>query len=306
MKFALLTKENMYNLYGKKIEILPKVENNKHTAYIEFTSGCPKESCCLYCNFYRNAVFKRKSEKEIFNHIENVADFHKKKEHNIKRVFLGAGDCFSLKQGNNSDLKKFHIKLLEKIRSSFPDFSKSSQTYKWNDYDYYDTHYYEDENIEKSPVEISSFISTRTILDYGTDDINRLKNKGLKYLYWGVESGSDNVLKIIKKGCTSNDITEAGEILNSIGVNFTAIILVGAAGHDLYIEHVQKTSDILKKLQPAYISFSLLEIFPDTPYSELVKKGKLTAIKDKNLTLQKKLIKNNLDILEYFDEEYHV
>ena len=304
MQMALLSKKQMLELYGKEIEIIPKIENTGHTAYIEYTSGCPKESACHYCNFYRKSKFSRKPLKGIIEHIEKVSEFHRRNEHDIRRVFIGAGDCFSLKgntEVNENVLKETHVKILNKIRENFPVFLSSRQTYKWFEDEFYET----EEKYEKK-VDICNFISTRTILDYGQEDLGKLKDSGLKYIYWGVESGSDKVLSAVNKGCSVDEILKAGKILNRTGFEFTAIILLGAAGDKLFNDHINKTSDILKKLRPSYISFSGLEIFPDTPYHYLVRKGKLDNMKQEKLALQKELIKLNLDTLEYVDEEYHV
>jgi len=304
MRLALLTKNEMIELYGKEIEIIPKIENTGETAYIEFTEGCPKEMPCLYCNFYRKSKFRRKSKPEIFQHIEKIAGFHKRKEHKIKRVFLGSGDSLTLKsepKKNTDDIKKLHTELFRKILISFPYYSSKRQTYVW-----IDDEFYEDTKYEKNPIGISSFVSTRTILDYGTEDLKKLKEEGLKYVYWGIESGSNEVLETINKGCTKSDILKAGQILNKAEIIYTAIVLIGVAGEKLFDKHIKETAKILKRLKPEYISFSFLEIKQDTPYFEKIENGQISNIKKEKMALQKELIKHNLDIMEYIDEEYEI
>lgn len=55
---------------------------------------------------------------------------------------------------------------------------------------------------------------------YSVDDLKEMKELNVKFLYMGMESGSDKVLADIKKGVTQEEMLEAGARIREAGIPF--------------------------------------------------------------------------------------
>lgn len=60
--------------------------------------------------------------------------------------------------------------------------------------------------------------------------MKKFYEKGLSFVYLGVESGDDDVLKFIKKGIKVEKIVEFFKKIMSIGIDLLIILIVGFLG----------------------------------------------------------------------------
>ena len=82
-----------------------------------------------------------------------------------------------------------------------------------------------------------------------------MKEAGCKRIKLGVESGSDKVLKYMKKGITVKDVRETVELINKVGIDLTIYILLGMPVEEP--EDIELTYNLLKEIEPAYVSLSV-------------------------------------------------
>lgn len=82
-----------------------------------------------------------------------------------------------------------------------------------------------------------------------------MKEAGCRRIKLGVESGSDKVLKYMKKDITVRDVRETVELIKKIGIDITIYILLGMPVEGP--EDIEMTYNLLKEIEPAYVSLSV-------------------------------------------------
>ncbi len=120
--------------------------------------------------------------------------------------------------------------------------------------------------------------------------IEKLKSAGLNTLYYGVESGSQRVLDLMKKGITIKQAEDAVRVAKEVGVDILTSFILGFPGESR--EEIDKTIDFSIKLNADYSQFSILTPFPGTPiYHELKEKNLIDTENWDQYTVLKSVIK---------------
>jgi anaerobic magnesium-protoporphyrin IX monomethyl ester cyclase len=102
--------------------------------------------------------------------------------------------------------------------------------------------------------------------------LEKLKKSGLTTLYYGVESGSQRILDLMKKGITLKQAEDAVKSAKDAGLEVLTSFILGFPGETR--EEMDKTIDFSIKLNADYSQYSILTPFPGTPiYRELKKKN---------------------------------
>jgi len=176
---------------------------------------------CAFCEMYSTKKFRVRSEKEIINDIKAVARINS----GIKKVFIADGDPMVLPTNKL-------LKILHTLNKSFPDIRR-----------------------------ISIYANARNILTKSDNELNALREKGLKLIYLGIESGDNEVLRMISKGETSETIVEGLQKARKAGIKCSVMILNGLGGKKFSEQHAVNSAEVLNLTQPEYASVLVLS-FP--------------------------------------------
>ncbi len=102
--------------------------------------------------------------------------------------------------------------------------------------------------------------------------LHLMKKAGCTRVKIGVESGSDRILKLIKKGITKNQIRSAVSLIKEAGIDFTIYLMIGFPTET--DSEVQETIRFARELDPKYYSLSILAPYPGTQiYDDVVQAG---------------------------------
>lgn len=96
--------------------------------------------------------------------------------------------------------------------------------------------------------------------------LQNMKNAGCKEIYFGVESGSNRILKYLRKGFNRNQIIQAFKLCHQIGIKPGMYIIVGVPGETR--EDLEATKNLIKESRPYLLNFSYLMPFPGTELFE--------------------------------------
>jgi anaerobic magnesium-protoporphyrin IX monomethyl ester cyclase len=97
----------------------------------------------------------------------------------------------------------------------------------------------------------------------------RMKRAGCVRVFFGIESGNDSILKVMKKDATVEQAKNAVNIFKNAGVQTGAFFILGYPGED--DETVLDTVDFASSLPLDYLSFTFPYPIPGTPLFERVK-----------------------------------
>ena len=127
---------------------------------LRVTRGCAHNKC-TYCNMYRGVPFQVLTDEEI---TRQIAMAHMYNKDGVRRVFLADGDALVLSTDRL-------LRILQTLRQYFPNLQR-----------------------------VSSYAAPKDILRKTPEDLVRLREAGLKLLYYGMESGDSQTLADVQKG----------------------------------------------------------------------------------------------------------
>jgi anaerobic magnesium-protoporphyrin IX monomethyl ester cyclase len=135
-----------------------------------------------------------------------------------------------------------------------------------------------------------SFIASSRVDMVNKNLLSNLRNAGMNTLYYGVESGSQRVLNLMKKGITLKLAESAVKSAKKVGLDVLASFIIGYPGETE--EEIDKTIDFSIKLNPDYSQYSILTPFPGTPiYHDLKNKGLIDTENWGKYTVMKPVLK---------------
>ena len=107
---------------------------------------------------------------------------------------------------------------------------------------------------------ITSYARSHTIARISDDNLKAIKNAGLNRIHIGLESGSDKVLKMTKKGVTKETHIKAGLKVKKAGMELSEYVMPGLGGKAFSKEHAVETADALNQINPDFIRLRTLAI----------------------------------------------
>jgi anaerobic magnesium-protoporphyrin IX monomethyl ester cyclase len=123
----------------------------------------------------------------------------------------------------------------------------------------------------ESGLNIKYKISSR--VDYLDDElIEYLKKSGCYRIYFGVESGSQKILKYLSKGITIDQIENTFRLAKKHGIDRCAYVIIGSYPETR--EDIDKTLRLIKKIKPEHLHCSICTPMPKTHlYQRLLGEG---------------------------------
>ena len=260
---------------------------------VRLTRNCPWNKC-LFCPVYKGEQFSRRTLFEITEDIEAIAAGAEEikaiskslgfKGHINRQVVLQVQSdkpellqvAFWLFRGGRNvflqdgDSLLLPVDVLEEIlillREKFPTIDR-----------------------------ITSYARSKTILRRTLADLIRLRKVGLNRIHVGLESGSDTVLSLMKKGVTGKEHVEAGLRVKAAEISLSEYVMPGLGGKQLWREHAAETAAVLNQINPDFIRLRTLAVPRSAPLYEKVSSGEFLIADDKTVVNELLLFIENLD-----------
>lgn len=175
---------------------------------------------CAFCEMYTSKNFKVKNIEVLKKEIEVLSKYYS----GAKKIFLADGNAFVL---SASKL----IPILNEINTQF-------------------------ERIQR----VSSYALPKDILNKSEAELKQLKELGLKLLYIGIETGDDELLKMINKGETFNSTVEGILKAHDAGIDTSIMIINGLGGQIFSEQHALNSAQIINRISPKFLSTLTLSL----------------------------------------------
>ena len=160
---------------------------------------------CAFCVAYQSKKFRVRPEKDLFAEIDWAAE----EMPDTRRVFLADGDAFALAPNKM-------VRILERLYQKLPDLER-----------------------------VTAYASPQNFRNRSAEDIRPVREAGLTMLYFGLESGDDEVLKRIDKGATCEEMITACHKAHDAGFDLSVTAVLGLAGPEGSQRHAQATARAL-------------------------------------------------------------
>jgi radical SAM superfamily enzyme YgiQ (UPF0313 family) len=175
---------------------------------------------CAFCEMYTSKKFKVRKFEDLQPEIETLAKIYL----GVKKIFLADGNAFVLSPKNL-------IPILEEVNRRFGKIQR-----------------------------ISSYALPKDILSKTEVELKELRGLGLKLLYIGIETGDDELLKLINKVETYNSTIDGIHKAHEAGIETSIMIINGLGGTKYSQQHAVNSAKIINQLNPKYLSTLTLSL----------------------------------------------
>ncbi|MCW8826901.1 MAG: radical SAM protein [Gammaproteobacteria bacterium] len=169
---------------------------------------------CSFCAMYRSKAYVERPLQAVFSDIEQAAEDWP----DASRIFLADGDALALP---TTQL----VEILDKLAANLPRLTR-----------------------------VTCYATPANILRKTPEELQRLKQHKLNLLYFGIESGSDLILKKVSKGATQRGIGEALHKAHDAGMKVSGTVILGLGGQNRWQEHIDGTIELLNSAPINYLS----------------------------------------------------
>jgi radical SAM superfamily enzyme YgiQ (UPF0313 family) len=208
--------------------------------------------------------------RNVLRYIYNNNDQYNELFHNIAAWLYFGGENAFLQDANSLILKTPELlEILNFLREKFPRIGR-----------------------------ITSYCRSHTAARKSVDEFSQLKNAGLTRIHIGMESGSDNVLALIRKGVTAEDHIKAGLNIKQSGIELSEYVMPGLGGLQWTREHARQTARVLNEINPDFIRLRTLHVVPGTGLDDLRQKGEFSILTDEEVLQEIQLFILNLNVRE--------
>ena len=268
-------------MYGR-VAILPPDQYN--ALVLQATEGCAYGGC-LFCELYRGVFYECKTPEQFRQHVRDAVAFHGEGLRARRSILLGQANALALPEDT---LRKFFDVLHEHFE--LPSAEEDSVSVHW----WYGS---------KTRFDgVSSFLDVFTGKAHTAGEFHRLRERGLRRVYIGLETGSNELLRWLCKPATAERMQRCVRALKEAHIAVGVIVLLGAGGRAFDTVHRRQTAELLNELSLSagdYIYFSPLVIYGNSRYDEESRALGVEPLTPKGLGEQEQAIRAALR----FDEQ---
>lgn len=184
---------------------------------------------CTFCSMYKTKEFRARPLDEVFADIDRAACAWP----GARRVFLADGDALVLP---TDDL----LRILDRLDERFADLAR-----------------------------VSVYALPANLLRKSVEELAALRARKLTLFYYGIETGSADLLRRIRKGASPQAMTEGLAKAKEAGMRASCTVILGLGGRRRWEEHIDATAELLSVASPEYLS-TLQLMLDDLSYDDFL------------------------------------
>ena len=183
-------------------------------------------SRCAFCSMYRQKKFRIRPWEELRADILEAVISYRR----TPRIFLADGDALVI----DTD---YMIRILGFLYEQFPSLER-----------------------------VTAYANPSNLLKKSAEDLERIQKAGLQMLYFGIETGDDELLVRIRKGATAHELVTSAKKAIDAGFILSATIILGLAGKKGSERHAIETARVCSAINPQYLSALTLMLEDNNRY----------------------------------------
>jgi len=235
----------------------PPSEGGSASLLLRVTENCPWNKC-TFCEMYKGHPFGYRPASEIKADIDAV----KAMVEEIREI--------SIKTGNEGRLNREVLQAILSVDPSLRENYCFTSVFNWL---YYGgrTAFLQDANsmimrpgefvevlryLRKtldSLTRVTSYTRSKTLAQRKPEELVAIREAGLDRIHVGLETGDDEVLRIIRKGVTSEEQIEGGQKAMAAGFQLSEYWMPDLGGRERWRQHAENTARVLNAVNPHYI-----------------------------------------------------
>ena len=180
---------------------------------------------CSFCGTYKDKRFTIKDDKIILSDILFASKYMRRQD----KVFLMDGDALIIPQ-------KRLMWIIDRINEHLPWVKR-----------------------------IGAYANAKSIKMKTHEELVEVRKNKLGILYYGVETGDDELRKKINKGSDAKTCIEMGRKVKEAGIKLSVTVLLGLAGKEKSLQHARATGELLSAMDPDFVGALTVMLIPGTP-----------------------------------------
>ncbi len=235
----------------------PPSEGGASSLLLRVTENCPWNKC-TFCEMYKDEKFVYRSVEDVKRDISTVRKLSDEIKAVSRKLGLGgdvtrdvgvailkadrslnANQCFisvfnwlysggktAFLQDANSMIMRPHefIEVLKHLRQTLPSLKR-----------------------------VTSYTRSKTLAQRKLEELVAIREAGLDRIHVGLETGDDELLKIVRKGVTSAEQIEGGKKAMAAGFQLSEYWMPDLGGREHWRQHAENTARVLNEINPHYI-----------------------------------------------------
>ncbi|MBP7341697.1 MAG: radical SAM protein, partial [Syntrophaceae bacterium] len=235
----------------------PPSEGGSASLLLRVTENCPWNKC-TFCEMYKGHPFVYRSVKDIKKDIDTVKAMVEEIEEVSRKIgqagkinrevlrallsvdpYLNENQCFSnvfswmyyggrtafLQDANSMIMRPPEfIEVLTHLRKTLPGLNR-----------------------------VTSYTRSKTLAQRKLEELTAIRQAGLDRIHVGLETGDDEILRLVRKGVTSAEQIEGGKKAMAAGFQLSEYWMPDLGGRERWRQHAENTARVLNEINPHYI-----------------------------------------------------
>lgn len=102
---------------------------------------------------------------------------------------------------------------------------------------------------------VTSYARSKTVCQRTVEELRTIRAAGLARLHIGLETGDDDLLRLVDKGVTGDQHVTAGLKAKEAGLELSEYVMPDLGGAEMSDAHARNTARVLNAIDPDYIRF---------------------------------------------------
>jgi len=221
---------------------------------------------CVFCGMYKMKKYRVRDPEEVKADLRRARLMYR----HVESIFLADGNTIAMNSEKLADIISY-------ARDLYPEAER-----------------------------VSSYGGARFLKGKPVEALRRVREAGLDIIYFGLESGDDDILARMDKGVDSEGMIEAARRVKEAGIDLSVYILLGLGGEDLWRQHAENTARVLNAMQPQFIRPRTLALLPGIPLYEESREGRFREASGETIMRELQVMLSSLEIADAWFLSDHI